>query len=71
MKRPDVRYDVKFGDQHVVAVAYDMPIPGFRTDNVANLRLWDCEAVSEFDLESFNDGNFYDVSACRVYLILS
>eukprot|EP00210_Caulerpa_lentillifera_P007275 g6957.t1 len=60
IKRPDVRYVVKFADQHVMAVAYDMPIPGFRTSNVANLRLWDCEALSEFDLESFNDGKFYE-----------
>lgn len=48
-------------DLQVVAVAYDMPIPGFRTSNVANLRLWDCAPVNEFDLESFNEGNFYDV----------
>eukprot|EP00210_Caulerpa_lentillifera_P006067 g5797.t1 len=59
IKRPDVRYEVKFANQSVIAVAYDMPIPGFRTSNVANLRLWDCEPINEFDLESFNHGNFY------------
>lgn len=60
VKRPNVVYPVEFGDGPVNAVAYDVPIPGFDTENTATLRLWDCEPVHEFDLEAFNKGDFYD-----------
>ncbi|KAI8467049.1 MAG: starch phosphorylase [Monoraphidium minutum] len=40
----------------VMAVAYDNPIPGWRTPTVTNLRLWDAEPLTEFDLNAFNAG---------------
>jgi len=43
----------------VVAVAYDTPIPGYDTSTCINLRLWSSEPTNEFDLASFNDGNYY------------
>ena len=49
---------VKYADQTVRAVPYDMPIIGFGTDNVGNLRLWQAEAVNEFDFTRFNEGDF-------------
>jgi starch phosphorylase len=45
----------------VVAVAYDNPIPGYATPTTSNLRLWDAEAVAEFDLTAFNAGDYEKV----------
>lgn len=42
----------------VLAMAYDVPIPGFATETVNNLRLWAAKATSEFDLDSFNAGDY-------------
>ena len=42
----------------VLAMAYDVPIPGYSTETVNNLRLWAAKATREFDLEHFNDGNY-------------
>lgn len=44
--------------EHVVAMAYDMPVPGYGTDTVNSLRLWSAKAAREFDLRHFNDGNY-------------
>ncbi len=44
--------------EHVVAMAYDVPVPGYGTDTVNNLRLWSAKAAREFDLRHFNDGNY-------------
>lgn len=44
--------------QHVVAMAYDIPVPGYDTDTVNNLRLWSAKATKDFDLHQFNDGNY-------------
>lgn len=41
----------------VYAVAYDIPIPGYRNGTVNTLRLWRAVPVSEFDLEAFNSGD--------------
>lgn len=50
-----------------MAVAYDNPIPGWRTPTVTNLRLWDAEPLTEFDLEAFNAGE-YDVVSLWPFL---
>ena len=42
----------------VVAMAYDVPIPGYGTETVNNLRLWSAKAAKEFDLRHFNEGNY-------------
>lgn len=42
----------------VLAVAYDVPIPGYKTNTVNNLRLWVAKPTKEFDLEEFNMGNY-------------
>mmetsp|Transcript_15868 Transcript_15868/g.40295 ORF Transcript_15868/g.40295 Transcript_15868/m.40295 type:complete len:1250 (-) Transcript_15868:119-3868(-) len=44
--------------EQVDAVAYDNPIPGYRTANTINLRLWSAKPSREFDLESFNSGDY-------------
>jgi len=42
----------------VMAMAYDLPIPGYDTGTVNNLRLWAAKAAREFNLESFNAGDY-------------
>lgn len=42
----------------VMAMAYDVPIPGYNTETVNNLRLWAAKATREFNLESFNAGDY-------------
>ena len=44
--------------ESVVAMAYDVPIPGYGTETVNNLRLWSAKATREFDLHHFNEGNY-------------
>jgi glycogen phosphorylase len=44
--------------EHVMAMAYDMPIPGYDTDTVNNLRLWSAKSSRDFDLEFFNAGDY-------------
>ena len=46
--------EVKFADQTVIAVPYDMPIIGYGTDNIGTLRLWQCEPMQELDFDAFN-----------------
>lgn len=49
----------------VFAQAYDNPIPGYNTQTVGNLRLFEALAEHEFQLEYFNDGNFAKVQHCE------
>jgi len=42
----------------VLAVPYDIPIPGYRNGTVNTLRLWHAAATDEFDLEEFNSGSY-------------
>ena len=69
--RLDVVYEVRFyghvskhggrhawhGGEKVLAVAYDVPVPGFATQNCGNIRLWSSKPKKQFDLQSFNEGN--------------
>ena len=42
----------------VMAMACDYLIPGYRNDNVINMRLWSAKSSREFDLNFFNVGNY-------------
>ncbi len=44
--------------QVVMAMAYDVLVPGFRNDVVNTLRLWAAKASREFDLCNFNRGDY-------------
>ena len=53
------RIVVQWVDTHdVLAVPYDIPIPGYRNDTVNTLRLWKSAATDEFDLDEFNAGSY-------------
>ncbi|MFZ5594993.1 MAG: glycogen/starch/alpha-glucan phosphorylase [Pseudomonadota bacterium] len=42
----------------VMAMAYDTPIPGYKTNTTNNMRLWSAKATRDFDLKYFNEGNY-------------
>ena len=44
--------------QSVRAVPYDMPIVGYGNGIVNTLRIWDAEAISNFNLDSFDKGDY-------------
>lgn len=46
------------GGERVLAVAYDFPVPGFKTITVNNLRLWRARPTTEFDFAKFNTGDY-------------
>ena len=49
----------------VLAIPYDIPIPGYQNDVVNTLRLWSAAATDEFDLEEFNAGGYTDAVASK------
>jgi len=53
------RVRVRWVDSHdVLAVPYDVPVPGFQNGTVNTLRLWSATATEEFDLGEFNAGDY-------------
>lgn len=74
--RSGTSYHIHFGgtlegeawhpEENVLALAYDMPITGYDTKGVANLRLWSARSSDEFNLESFNTGNYVEAVADKV-----
>ena len=46
------------GYQSVLAVPYDMPIVGYDNNVVNTLRIWDAEPIVDFQLESFDKGDY-------------
>ncbi|BCR06842.1 alpha-1,4 glucan phosphorylase [Desulfuromonas versatilis] len=51
--------------QDVLAVPYDLPIPGYRNGTVNTLRLWSATATDEFDLGEFNAGSYPESVAAK------
>lgn len=49
--------------QDVLAVPYDVPVPGYGNDIVNTLRLFKSEATDEFDLGEFNAGGYAEAVA--------
>ena len=49
----------------VMAVPYDVPVPGYRNGTVNTLRLWKSTATEEFDLNEFNAGSYADAVAAK------
>ncbi|MDX1653673.1 MAG: glycogen/starch/alpha-glucan phosphorylase, partial [Candidatus Competibacteraceae bacterium] len=51
--------------QDVLAVPFDLPVPGYRNDTVLTLRLWKAAATDEFDLGEFNSGAYPESVAAK------
>ncbi|MEY2697630.1 MAG: hypothetical protein RL333_1768 [Pseudomonadota bacterium] len=73
LERPELTTRVRFGGrtemdaahrvrwidtQDVLAVPYDVPVPGFDNGTVNTLRLWKAAATDEFSLSEFNAGDY-------------
>lgn len=72
LERPEYTQQIKFcgrtehingqvrwvDTQDVLAVPYDLPVPGYRNGTVNTLRLWKAAATDEFNLEEFNAGSY-------------
>jgi starch phosphorylase len=60
------QHRVRWVDTHdLLAVAYDVPIPGYRNNTVNTLRLWSADATDEFDLGEFNAGFYAESVAAK------
>lgn len=42
----------------VMALAFDVPIPGYKTKTANTLKLWSATATREFNLQTFNAGDY-------------
>jgi len=51
--------------RNVLAVPYDIPIPGYRNGTVNTLRLWKAAATDAFDLGEFNAGDYAESVATK------
>ncbi len=58
LRKEDEAVTVSFKDQTVKAVPYDMAVIGCKTDNINTLRLWQAEAINEFDFTAFNNTQY-------------
>ena len=73
LERPELTTRIRFGGntevgqhgrtrwvntQDVLAVPYDVPIPGYQNGTVNTLRLWKSAATDEFGLSEFNAGDY-------------
>lgn len=57
---------VRWVDSHdVLAVPYDIPVPGYRNGTVNTLRLWRAAATDAFDLDEFNAGGYAESVATK------
>ncbi|OQA18920.1 MAG: Maltodextrin phosphorylase [bacterium ADurb.Bin363] len=67
--RPEYIYPIEFygnvnenkewvNTHKVIALAYDMPVAGYKNETVNTLRLWSSKAPEEFALECFNKGDY-------------
>ena len=43
----------------VIAVPYDLPVVGYGNNTVNTLRIWDAEPIQEFNLDSFDKGDYH------------
>ena len=50
---------VQEGYQCVRAVPYDLPVVGYGNNVVNTLRIWDAEPIQEFNLDSFDKGDYH------------
>ena len=53
-RRDKLTVKVRFADQTVNCVPYDMPVIGYGTDTIGTLRLWQCESEEELNFDAFN-----------------
>ncbi|MBN2739051.1 MAG: glycogen/starch/alpha-glucan phosphorylase [Spirochaetales bacterium] len=52
--------------QVIMAMAYDIPVPGYNNNTVNNMRLWSAKSTREFNFDYFNDGDYEKAVAQKV-----
>lgn len=52
-------------NDEVLAVPFDVPVPGHGNDIVNTLRLWSASATDEFDLSEFNAGGYAEAVSAK------
>ncbi len=69
VRREEDTMEVRFADQAVRAVPYDMPIIGYGTKHIGTLRLWQAEPFEafKFDFHKFNNQNYLEACAEQIY----
>ncbi len=50
---------IQEGYQSVRAIPYDLPVVGYGNNVVDTLRIWDAEAINDFQLDSFDKGDYH------------
>ena len=50
---------IQEGYQSVRAIPYDLPVVGYNNNVVNTLRIWDAEAINDFQLDSFDKGDYH------------
>ena len=45
--------------ESVLAIPYDMPVVGYGNHHVNTLRIWDAQAITNFQLDSFDRGDYH------------
>ncbi len=62
----DGRQRARWLDTHdVLAVPYDVPVPGYHNNTVNTLRLWSSEGTGAFDLDEFHAGSYPEAVAAK------
>ncbi|MDP2547516.1 MULTISPECIES: glycogen/starch/alpha-glucan phosphorylase [unclassified Oceanobacter] len=60
------RLEVRWEDtEEVLAVPYDVPIPGYKNGIVNTLRLWSAQATEIFDFSEFNRGSYFEAVSSK------
>ncbi|MDK2807300.1 MAG: glycogen phosphorylase [Clostridiales bacterium] len=58
LRKEEEKVTVVFKNQTVYAVPYDTPVIGYGAQNVNTLRLWQAEALEDFNFTLFNDQKY-------------
>lgn len=59
VRNKDGRFIVEWKDtQDVLAMPYDIPVPGYKNDVINTLRLWSARSTEEFDFKDFSQGDY-------------
>lgn len=51
--------------EEVLAVPFDVPIPGYKNQTVNTLRLWHAKAQESFKLNAFNAGSYFEAVSAK------
>lgn len=81
LERPELKQTIKFGGrtrggkgaergqwtdtEDVLAIPFDVPIPGYQNNVVNTLRLWSAASTDEFNLNEFNQGSYTEAVSAK------